>query len=81
MANNRGPLRLYRDKHGISCADFARRIGVAEPTMRSLENGTRAITPERAKLIEAATGGEVTRQQLPPDIFGPAPISRSRAAA
>jgi DNA-binding transcriptional regulator YdaS (Cro superfamily) len=81
MANNHGLLRLYREKHGISCGEFARKLGVAEPTMRSLENGTRPITPERAKKIEEVTGGELTRPQLLPDIFGPHSAPRSRAAA
>lgn len=48
--------------------------------MRSLENGNRAITPERARQIEEATGGELTRQQLLPNIFDSKPDS-SRAAA
>lgn len=77
-------LRNYREKHGIPCAELARRIGIAEPTMRSLENGTRAITPERAKLIEEVTSGELTRQALLPDVFGPAPSNgpdQGRAAA
>lgn len=69
-------LRLYREKHGISCLEFAKRIGVAEPTMRSIENGTREITPERAKKIEEATGGELTRADLRPDVFGESPKRR-----
>lgn len=63
-------LREYRTKKGLSCEEFAKKLGIAEPTMRSLENGTRSITPERAKEIEEKTGGALTRTALRPDIFG-----------
>lgn len=63
-------LREYRTKQGLSPKRFAKKLGVAVPTLRSLENGTRPITPERAKEIEDATGGAITRAALRPDIFG-----------
>jgi DNA-binding transcriptional regulator YdaS (Cro superfamily) len=53
----------------MSPSDFAKQLGVAEVTLRSLENGARAITPERAKEIEERTKGALTRAQLRPDIF------------
>lgn len=72
MSKTHRLLRDYRTKHGLSCGEFAKKLGIAEPTMRSLENGTRPITPERAKEIEDATNGELTRPQLRPDIYGEA---------
>lgn len=62
-------LRAYRQQKGLSAEDFAKQLGIAEPTLRSLENGTRPITAERAKEIELATGGEITRHALRPDLF------------
>lgn len=63
-------LKAYREKQGLSPAEFAKQLGVAEVTVRSLENGTRNISPERAKMIEEATKGALKRTQLRPDIFG-----------
>ena len=37
--------------------------------MRSLENGVRGITAERAKEIEEKTEGAITRCDLRPDLF------------
>lgn len=63
-------LRTYRQQKGLSAADFAKSLGIAEVTLRSLENGTRVITAERAAEIEDKTGGEITRHDLRPDLFG-----------
>lgn len=60
-------LREYRQKHGLSCADVGKLLGIAEPTARSLENGNRRITPEMAVEIEKALG--IPRQKLVPDLF------------
>lgn len=62
-------LRSYRQQRGLSTADFAKKLGIAEATLRSLENGTRMITAERAVAIERKTRGELTRGALRPDIF------------
>ena len=70
-------LRDYRQKRGLTCAEFAVLLGVAEPTARSLENGHRKITAERAVDIERRTKGEVTRQELRPDLY----VWKQRAAA
>lgn len=67
MAKAHHLLREYRRKHGLSCAELAKLLGVAEPTARSLENGTRRITAERAAEIERATG--IPRHELRPDIY------------
>lgn len=62
-------IRSYRQGLGLSCKDFAERMSIPEPTLRSLENGSRIITAERAKEIEDKTNGELTRHALRPDIF------------
>lgn len=80
MRNSYRLLRDYRLKQGLSPEDFAKTLGIAEPTLRSLENGTRQITPERAKEIEECTEGAIRREQLRPDIFessASAPLRRS----
>ena len=73
MSSAQELLRGYREKHGLSCKEFALKLGIAEPTLRSLENGTRTITAERAKDIEEITAGEITRSTLRPDLFATAP--------
>ena len=44
-----------------------------------LAGGHRNASPARAQKIEAATDGAVTRHDLRPDIFGPAPREREAA--
>lgn len=71
-------LRLYRESLKLDPAAFAKSLGIAESTLRSLENGNRTITAERAVEIEERTKGGLTRHQLRPDIFDP---PRKKAAA
>ena len=61
-------LRDYRQERGLSMLEMAKLLGVAESTARSLENGTRRITPDRAIEIENALG--ISRRELCPDLFG-----------
>lgn len=70
MAQRHNLLREYREKHGISPADMAKELGIAESTLRSLENGTRLIQPETCRDIEAVTRGQLTRADIDPDLFG-----------
>lgn len=81
-------LRTYRQEHGLSCKEMGDLLGIKESTVRSLENGNRQVTPERAKNIEekvalALAGRKVrralTRWQLLPDFFGEP--KRRKAAA
>jgi hypothetical protein len=46
-------------------------LGIAEVTLRSLENGNRRITPEKAKEFDERTGGKLLRVRLLPDFFAP----------
>ena len=70
------PLRSYRAVHGLSCSDLAKKLGIAEPTLRSFENGNRKVSAELAVEIERITG--ITRAAVRPDIFGP---TQSESAA
>lgn len=63
-------LREFRRKNSLSCKQMAGLLRIAEPTLRSLENGTRKITAERAVEIEAATKQKIMRNDLRPDLFG-----------
>lgn len=68
-------LRDWRLKQGLSCAEIAKKLGVAETTVRSLENGHRPITAERAVAIENVIG--IPRHALRPDLY---PVSQEAAA-
>lgn len=61
------PLRAYRIVHGLTCAEVARKLGIAETTVRSFENGSRKVQAELAVEIEAALG--INRALLRPDLF------------
>lgn len=70
---------------GLSQEAFAKQLGVSQGLVWQWLSGKTRITAERAKEIEDATEGAVTRQDLRPDIFGPvvpptAPAEPARAA-
>jgi DNA-binding transcriptional regulator YdaS (Cro superfamily) len=73
-------LRKYRETLGKTPSEFASDLGIPEPTLRSLENGCRPITAERALELEQKTRGGVTRLQLRPDLFAELPKRRKAAA-
>lgn len=64
-------LDQYLKARGISQAEFGRLLSV--PVTAGMVGhwvaGRHPITAERAKQIEFATGGAVTRHELRPDIF------------
>jgi len=70
MTTKTHKLREFRRKNRLTCKQMAELLSVAEPTLRSLENGTRKITAERAVEIEAATKQKILRNDLRPDLFG-----------
>ncbi|WP_421655067.1 transcriptional regulator [Microbulbifer harenosus] len=51
----------------------AKAIGVSQPAISWLLRGKQGINPLNAIKAEEATGGAVTRCELRPDVFGPAP--------
>lgn len=74
---NPGALQAHLDKHGTSQEDFGKKFtppvtqGLVWQWLQWLKGegkGTR-ITAERAKEIEAITGGEVRAFDLRPDLF------------
>lgn len=48
---------------------IAHQLGVTEFAVRHWANGTRRIPAERVLAIEEATGSNVTRYELRPDIY------------
>ena len=61
------PLDRYCQMYRLTQAEFAERLGIPEPTARSLINGSRPVTPLRAVEIEKKIG--IPRETLRPDIF------------
>lgn len=57
----------------------AERLGVTVGMVGHVLNGIRSLSVEKSKLIEQQTGGAITRADLRPDIFDPAP-DKSEAA-
>lgn len=74
-------LRQYRIQRRLTCEQMAKRLGIAESTLRSLENGTRPITAENAVEFEGKLDGDVTRHHLRPDLFGERPAKPKRTAS
>lgn len=70
-------IRTYREKHGLSQADFAALFpnepgkSATQGLVWQWEDGKQRFTAERAIQIEQITGGEVTRHELRPDLFAP----------
>lgn len=49
---------------------LAAHLGVSRQFINQLYNGTRQVPPKMVLDVERATGGNVTRYELRPDIFG-----------
>lgn len=66
--------KLLKEQHGLD---------LDHETVRRWLNGTLQPAPKRMSVIEAATGGRVTRYHQRPDIYGKPPkaIARKRRAA
>ena len=50
--------------------ELANRLGISPTWMNLIVSGKRDCSPELALAIEQATGGQVTRKELRPDLFG-----------
>lgn len=61
------PFRKYREKHGLTQEDLARKLGVSRQMVGFIESGEREITAENAVEWETEIG--IPRAQLRPDIF------------
>lgn len=75
-----GVIERYRQKHGLSLAEFAQRVGDVTPTSLSrIDRGEQEPGSRLLKRIFAATDGEIT----PNDILGiepPQPAQEAGAA-
>lgn len=69
------PLKAYRAATGATLDVLSAKIGVHKTTLMRWENGEVPVPTERFSIIESVTG--VSRQQLRPDIFGPAPATEA----
>lgn len=66
-------IRAYLSKHGLSQEEFGKLIGVSQGLVWQWLEGRTRITAERAKEIDEKTGGEVSKHELRPDVFGEVP--------
>ena len=62
-------LRKFIAKPGMGQKEAAKLFGVSQGLVSHWLAGRRRITAERAKQIEQATAGAVTRADLRPDLF------------
>jgi len=62
-----------------SLSQLADAIDVSPQVVQNWRSRGR-VPPERCADVERATGGTVSRHDLRPDIFGPAPAPAERAA-
>ena len=67
MAKPKTALRGYRAQKDLSAEEVARKLGIAESTLRSYENGNREIDGDTAVLIEDRLG--IPREDIRPDLF------------
>lgn len=72
-------LATFVRQHGQQ--DAAETLGVSQSAISHWLRGRKPITGERAIKIEERTGGKVTRYELRPDMFGPAPCKRRNGNA
>ncbi|OVZ64195.1 transcriptional regulator [Pigmentiphaga sp. NML080357] len=61
-------LKTYIDKQRGRAASLGRAIGVTPVLVSQWANGRRPIPAERCPAIEKATSGEVTCEELRPDV-------------
>jgi DNA-binding transcriptional regulator YdaS (Cro superfamily) len=79
-------IPTYRKEKGLSQSAFAALLTeTGTPATQGLvsqwEKGTTAIKAERAVQIDLATGGDVSRFELLPSVFGPKPVPTERQVA
>lgn len=53
-------------------------VGLSQTAVALIENGTRKVNPANCSRYEQITGGELTRYDLRPDVFGEAPELASK---
>lgn len=70
-------LKTYLQHH--TQTSLAKRLGCSQGLISQWLAGTTRVSAEKAKEVEAATDGAVTRHELRPDIFD-APAEHEAAA-
>ena len=58
------PIRRYCEKHGLRQAHFADRCGLSKPYISQIINGRQKVGANAARDIVAASGGEITFEEL-----------------
>ena len=68
-------LQEYLSKHELTQEQFAKQVGVSQGAVWQWIDGRSKVSPRHFNVIEKKTRGEVTREDLRPDLF-----DRARAA-
>lgn len=71
-------LSKYRSVHALKQQELAEKIGTSPGYLNDLESGRRKPSPSMANKIERLTG--IAREDLLPEVFGPAPKEGEKAA-
>jgi DNA-binding transcriptional regulator YdaS (Cro superfamily) len=61
-------LQDYLEKNDIPFSDFAKRVGIAYPSLWRILNKKRNPSKKLCEKIEAVTGNQVTRHDLLPEM-------------
>jgi len=61
------PLRIYREKEGLSQEELAEKLGISRQMVGLIEAGERAVTPENALQWEKLI--PLPKERLCPKIF------------
>jgi DNA-binding transcriptional regulator YdaS (Cro superfamily) len=69
------------DAVGGKQVELATRISVTPQAVNQWVSGLRPVPAKHCIAIETATGGQVTRHDLRPDVFGPPPSNEPHSVA
>ncbi len=58
------PIKVYCERHGITQAEFAQRVGLSAAYVSQVSRGIEHMGREAAQKIVAATDGELTFDAL-----------------
>jgi DNA-binding XRE family transcriptional regulator len=58
------PLKVERERRGISADELARAVSVRQPTINRIENGKKRPSPDLANRIAKYFANAVTRDQI-----------------
>lgn len=68
---NKHPVTEFREEHGISQDELAKRLGLSRWTINRIEKGERRPSWRSLDKWVSVTG--IPRQELRPDIYGSTP--------